>query len=473
MRPLPRIVVRVLALLSVLLALPIVLAPPAEGFVYWGTDGAIGRAGLDGFALEPGFITGLAARESSVAVDGSHVYWAETLNDTIGRANLDGSGVDQGFIAAPFPAAVAVDSTHIYWTPGFTGAIGRANLDGSGVDENFVAGTDLPAGIAVDSTHIYWTNFGGDSVGRAALDGSGSDPSFIAANDPWGLAVGSGHIYWANRGGSTIARADLDGSGVDQSFISGASDPFGVAVDGAHVYWANNGTGTIGRANLDGTGVNQSFISGGSSPFGLAVGDGTFPETTITSGPEGLTNDASPSFAFASDTFGSTFECRLDSGVWDACNSPKSYSHLADGPYTFGVRAATAAATDPSPATRGFTVDTVASGKASAAKSQKQRQKIVVKVRVSAEERLTAIADGRAKVRVNRHRNSFKLAPKTDSVSAGQTKILKLGLRRKRNDHRIARPLGRGKKASARLTVTLTDRAGNSKTEKLGTKLTR
>ena len=94
-------------------------------------------------------------------------------------------------------------------------------------------------------------------------------------------------------------------------------------------------------------------------------------------------------------------------------------------------------------------------------------------MRVSAEERLTAVADGRAKVRVNRHRNSFKLAPKTDSVSAGQTKILKLALRRKRNDHRIARPLGRGKKASARLTVTLTDRAGNSKTEKLGTKLTR
>ena len=41
--------------------------------------------------------------------------------------------------------------------------------------------------------------------------------------------------------------------------------------------------------------------------------DATPPQTTIDSGPSGLTNDASPSFTFSSSEGGSSFECRLDS----------------------------------------------------------------------------------------------------------------------------------------------------------------
>ena len=36
------------------------------------------------------------------------------------------------------------------------------------------------------------------------------------------------------------------------------------------------------------------------------------PDTQITSGPSGLTNNASPSFAFSSEA-GASFQCRLDS----------------------------------------------------------------------------------------------------------------------------------------------------------------
>ncbi len=46
--------------------------------------------------------------------------------------------------------------------------------------------------------------------------------------------------------------------------------------------------------------ANQ-VITGASSRYGLAVDGLSFPETTITSGPDGLTNNASPSFAFNSD----------------------------------------------------------------------------------------------------------------------------------------------------------------------------
>jgi glucose/arabinose dehydrogenase/PKD repeat protein len=87
------------------------------------------------------------------------------------------------------------------------------------------------------------------------------------------------------------------------------------------------------------------------------------PETTIGSGPSGTTGTADAAFEFAADEGGSSFECRLDGGAWTACGSPKSYSSLAPGPHAFDVRATDAAGnTDPTPASRSWTVEPPASG---------------------------------------------------------------------------------------------------------------
>lgn len=87
--------------------------------------------------------------------------------------------------------------------------------------------------------------------------------------------------------------------------------------------------------------------------------DTTAPDTSITAGPSGPTNNASPSFSFSS-TEGGTFECRIDAGAWASCTSPKAYAALADGSHTFDVRAIDAVGnTDATPASRTFTVDTV------------------------------------------------------------------------------------------------------------------
>ena len=86
------------------------------------------------------------------------------------------------------------------------------------------------------------------------------------------------------------------------------------------------------------------------------------PPVAITSGPSGVTADDAPSFAFDAGEMAATLECRLDGpggtmDVYTACTSPKAYSGLADGGYSFSVRA-----TDPvgntAAATRRFTVDT-------------------------------------------------------------------------------------------------------------------
>ncbi len=92
--------------------------------------------------------------------------------------------------------------------------------------------------------------------------------------------------------------------------------------------------------------------------------DTTPPQTTIDSGPSGTINTSTVGFTFFSSEAGSTFECKLDgpgatTGTFGSCTSPKSYTNLADGTYTFSVRAKDAANnTDQSAATRTFTVST-------------------------------------------------------------------------------------------------------------------
>jgi len=115
---------------------------------------------------------------------------------------------------------------------------------------------------------------------------------------------------------------------------------------------------TLGRATLDGTGANWSFITTHWVPCGVAV---DAPETRITSGPSGAPNDPTPTFAFQAAKAGYTFECRVDSGVFNPCVSPKTLAHLADGPHTFTVRAKDAVGNvDPTPDYRAFTVKTAA-----------------------------------------------------------------------------------------------------------------
>ena len=90
-------------------------------------------------------------------------------------------------------------------------------------------------------------------------------------------------------------------------------------------------------------------------------GDTTPPETTIVSGPSGTVNTATAQFTFSASESGSTFACRLDGSAYAACASPQNYTGLSDGAHTFELRATDAAGnTDPSPASRTWTVDTAA-----------------------------------------------------------------------------------------------------------------
>ncbi len=85
--------------------------------------------------------------------------------------------------------------------------------------------------------------------------------------------------------------------------------------------------------------------------------DTTAPDTAIDGGPEGTTTSTDASFSFSASEPGSSFQCSLDGGAFEACSSPREYGGLAVGNHEFRVQATDGAGnTDDSPASFGWTV---------------------------------------------------------------------------------------------------------------------
>jgi peptidoglycan/xylan/chitin deacetylase (PgdA/CDA1 family) len=122
--------------------------------------------------------------------------------------------------------------------------------------------------------------------------------------------------------------------------------PYAGLADGAHTFSVR---AKDGLGNVDSSPATRTWTV-----------DTTAADTSITSGPSGTVRSTSASFGFTATQAGS-FECKLDTGAWAACTSPKAYSGLLNGAHTFSVRVKDAAGNvDATPATRTWTVDTIA-----------------------------------------------------------------------------------------------------------------
>ncbi len=141
-------------------------------------------------------------------------------------------------------------------------------------------------------------------------------------------------------------RLTRSGETPDSFAACSSSDSFGpLTTDGGYTFEVK---ATDAAGNEDSTPESRSFTV-----------DATAPETTITGGPSGPTNDNTPTFEFSSEA-GATFQCSLDGAVFSDCTSPRNLT-LGEGPHTFRVRAIDAVGNvDPSPGERAFTVDTAA-----------------------------------------------------------------------------------------------------------------
>ncbi len=159
--------------------------------------------------------------------------------------------------------------------------------------------------------------------------------------------TGSGNGTVTSNPGGINCGADCSQSYTAGTEVALAATP---AAGSSFTGWSGACSGTSSCS------VTMSDSRSVSAGFDL-IPDNTPPNTTITGGPSGETTDSTPTFAFASSEPSSTFNCQVDSEPAVACASPYTTGALAEGPHTFSVTATDAADnTDPSPATRDFTV---------------------------------------------------------------------------------------------------------------------
>jgi subtilisin family serine protease len=434
--------------------------PQAHGTRVASAAGARGNNGLGvtGSAQEVALLP-LRVGDTSAFV--SHQISAYGYAHALGAKVVNLSAGGPGFSQARLDAIRAAASTL------FVFAAGNDSSDNN-VTPQYPCGHNEPNVVCVAATDQDDKLASFSNFGTAAVDLAAPGVNILTAT----IGTDPASSYHFSNGTSFAAPIVAGAAAVYRSRYPGARalDTRNALRQGVDVLASlNDRVETNGRLNLART-------------LSIVPADSTPPQTTITSGPAGSIRNRNPSFAFVSSETISSFSCRLDGGAWTSCSSPKGYSDLPDGPHGFAVRARDAAGnTDPSPATRSFTVDTIPPVlKLSGQKAQRLGR--AVKVRAACNEACRVGATGTVLVRPGAKGSALRgrgvplrvrLKPASAALGAGENKTLKLKLSGKKRK-RVKRALeARGAKAKARLKAAAADAAGNEATAKRTVKLKR
>ena len=295
----------------------------------------------------------LSTAPPSAEFDVQGVAWQDDFDPTYGHPAHGVPSNDVGYLvlASPYNAATPIDiagsGEGALSDPGspeeITGWGATATSGpGSGGSDILQAAT-VPIVSDSSCAGSYGAYFNGSTMVCAGFPEGGVDTCFGDSGGPMQAPMGDGEyrLVGITSWGSGCAEADAPGV-----YTRVAGDALRPAV-GSKVFEL--------ETQFD---LPHEDVIGGDGGTGTDP-----PETTITSGPSGLTNDPTPTFGFSSDEAGSSFECRFGSDSFGPCSGPGA-THtpavpLADGAHTFGVRATDAASnTDQTPASRSFVVDT-------------------------------------------------------------------------------------------------------------------
>ena len=166
-------------------------------------------------------------------------------------------------------------------------------------------------------------------------------------------------VHYATADGTAAAGSDYTAVSGTLRFVPGqAQQTFVVPVLGDE---APESAETV---QLELSSPSYGDVLGSPSTATLTIQDDDTVDTTILTGPTGLTNQRQPTFTFSSTPPGATFECLLDSsdsGGFTACPTPfQPSSPLPDGPHFLFVRAVLGSTPDSTPARVDFIVDVTA-----------------------------------------------------------------------------------------------------------------
>jgi hypothetical protein len=345
------------------------------------------RIGADGLAAGATHTLSAAGRDATlpqIAIDSQDratVVWqrSDGANTRIQARQIGADGTPEGAIhllsiggqSASFPQ-VAIDSQDratAVWqrSDGTNQRIQSVRFPGTESSQTIsAAGRDaIVPQIAIDSQDratVVWLRSDEAKwrVQSRRLEASGV-PGAIRTLSAAGQDAFSPQVAVDPQGRATTAWARFDGANdrIEAIRLRANTLPGAVQTLSAAGRSAENAQVAI-DADSRPTVVWQRHVGGGPIIIQLTRGNLAPPDTEITFGPApGQVTNSSPTFAFAgipaADVDG--FQCRVDSGAFAPCTSPRTIGPLADGPHTFAVRAIDSDGADPTPAQRSFTVD--------------------------------------------------------------------------------------------------------------------
>jgi hypothetical protein len=211
----------------------------------------------------------------------------------------------------------------------------------------------------LNTTPVRRIQVGENSTGRTydiAFDNIAVNTSFIDMTPPT-ISLSEPADNAMVKEEVTVSATASDGSAIDrvEFFANGSlidmdyTAPYSVIWDSSTIA---DGPITLTARAID-MGLNFTTSAGR-----VVMVDNTPPDTIIDSGPEGVVNSNAATFTFSSNRMASHL-CRIDGEEIEGCASPQTFNNLFDGSHTFEVVATDLAGnTDPTPASRTWTVDT-------------------------------------------------------------------------------------------------------------------
>jgi Bacterial Ig-like domain len=362
------------------------------------------------------FLTPPTSGPGSTALSSSG---GNTISDTSLTGSVGLNLSDPGTVDNVSRVSIRADSNGVT-TDGGTVNIDDAVIDlGSGMGATGLGAVNFNNGVApktVNANHVTVIGGGPGSRGAwayAAPDGvkttsmvtltnsivRGSETSLVADANNDGTHMGP------STGIVTVSYSDYQTTGgvIGPNGAGGVQVGAGNVIDidpafvGAGNYHLTLGSPVVDKGDpaaggpsldRDGTArvIDGDAVPGARRDMGAyELHDSIAPDTAITSGPAGATNDATPTFTFTSEP-GAAFQCKVDAGTFTACTSPFTTPSLANGVHAVAVRATDAASNvDATPATRSFTVDTTAPDTTITTKPAKRITKKKVKLAFSSE----------------------------------------------------------------------------------------
>lgn len=198
---------------------------PAAGFdrVVWLRSGGGGGLRAKATTNSETAVSLLTERlnPADIAARGDKICWSESGNSELdgdGRVYCaDMTGENEITVAdrQAFPRGVAIDATHVYWANRGDGTLHRRRLDLSGKTEELQTGLDSPSSIGVDGDRIVWLESGSApdyTNGRIRTsDKNGRNVRTLAESEPWPtrLVLDRKVAYFTTRG--TLGKAFKDG----------------------------------------------------------------------------------------------------------------------------------------------------------------------------------------------------------------------------------------------------------------------